>query len=67
VFLTLLAGQFPIISPQQRLGLRTAQAFADQLTVHVNHLNHTLKHVTGKTTTQLLAERVVQEERGSYF
>ena len=62
-FLALLARQFPIVSPAQRLELRTAQAFADQLAVHVNSLNRALKAATGKTTSQLLAQRVVQEAR----
>ncbi len=63
LFTELLARQFPIESPGQRLRLRSAQAFADQLAVHVNHLNRALKEVTGKTTTRLLAERLVQEAR----
>lgn len=62
-FQTLLAQQFPIISPSQRLELHTAQAFADRLAVHVNSLNRTLKAATGKTTSQLLAQRLVQEAR----
>lgn len=62
-FLALLAQQFPVVSPTQRLALSTAQAFADRLAVHVNYLNRALKAVTGKTTSQLLAERVVQEAR----
>ena len=61
LFTELLARQFPIESPQQRVRLRSAQAYADQLGVHVNHLNRALKEVTGKTTTRLLAERLVQE------
>lgn len=61
LFTELLARQFPIESPQQRVRLRTAQAFADQLAVHSNYLNRMLKAATGKTTTQLLAERLVQE------
>lgn len=61
LFTELLARQFPIEAPQQRVRLRTAQAFASQLAVHVNHLNRALKAVTGKTTTQLLNERLVQE------
>ena len=61
LFTELLARQFPIESPGQRVRLRTAQAYADQLAVHVNHLNRALKEVTGKTTTRLLAERLVQE------
>jgi AraC family transcriptional activator of pobA len=62
-FQGLLAQQFPIISPSQRVALHTAQAFADRLAVHVNSLNRTLKAATGKTTSQLLAQRMVQEAR----
>lgn len=62
-FLALLARQFPIVTPERRLELHTAQAFADRLAVHVNSLNRTLKAATGRTTTQLLAERLVQEAR----
>lgn len=62
-FRGLLAQQFPLVTPQQRLTLRTPQAFADQLAVHVNYLTRTLKAVTGQTTSQLLAERIVQEAR----
>ena len=62
-FGTLLASQYPIVSPARQLALRTPQAFADALAVHVNYLNRALKAATGKTTTQLLAERLVQEAR----
>jgi len=62
-FRGLLAQQFPIVSPGQRVKLYTAQAFADRLAVHVNSLNRTLKAATGKTTSQLLAQRLVQEAR----
>jgi len=62
-FQDLLSRQFPIFSPSQQLELRSAQAFADRLAVSVNHLNRVLKGVTGKTTSQLLAERLVQEAR----
>lgn len=62
-FGALLASQYPIVTPARRLALRTPQAFAAALAVHVNYLNRTLKAATGKTTTQLLAERLVQEAR----
>jgi AraC-like DNA-binding protein len=52
---------FPIESPGQRVRLRSAESFAGQLAVHVNHLNRALKEVTGKTTTQLIASRLTQE------
>lgn len=62
-FRNLLANQFPLVSPLQQLSLRTPQEFADHLAVHTNSLNRALKAVTGKTTTQLLTERMMQEAR----
>ena len=61
LFTELLERQFPIESPGQRVRVRSAESFAGQLAVHVNHLNRALKKVTGKTTSQLIASRLVQE------
>ncbi|UOG73596.1 helix-turn-helix transcriptional regulator [Hymenobacter tibetensis] len=61
LFTELLERQFPIETPGQQVQLRNANAFAGQLAVHVNHLNRALKEVTGKTTSQLIADRLVQE------
>jgi AraC-like DNA-binding protein len=33
------------------------------LAVHVNHLNKVLKEITGNTTTQVIANRIVQEAK----
>lgn len=63
LFIELLERQFPIESPQQKLNLRTAKDYADRLAVHVNHLNKVLKEQTGKTTTELISSRVVQEAK----
>ena len=63
VFLELLERQFPIEDPNQPLTLRTAQDFAKQLSVHVNHLNSSVKEVTGKPTTAHIADRIVHEAR----
>jgi AraC family transcriptional activator of pobA len=62
-FKSLLNDQFPIINPFQPLVLRTPQQFADRLAVHINYLNRALKENTGKTTTNLISERIVQEAR----
>jgi AraC-like DNA-binding protein len=61
LFLELLERQFPIDSPQMHLKLKTATDYARHLSVHVNHLNRSVKNITGKTTTQHIAERIVQE------
>jgi AraC family transcriptional regulator, transcriptional activator of pobA len=63
VFTELLERQFPIENPYQRLGLRSASDYASQLAVHVNHLNRAIKDTTGKTTTDLIAERLVIEAK----
>jgi len=63
LFSELLERQFPLATPQQQLRLRTAKDYADQLAVHVNHLNRVLKETTGHTTTELLGGRVAQEAK----
>ncbi len=63
LFIELLERQFPIESPRQKLRLRTAKDYAGSLAVHVNHLNKVLKETTGKTTTELISRRVIQEAK----
>lgn len=63
LFLELLERQFPIDENHQSFGLRSASDFSSQLNVHVNHLNRAVKETTGKTTTQLIAERILQEAK----
>jgi len=61
LFLNILDSQFEHDLTRQPLQLTTAAQFASQLSVHVNHLNRVVKRVTGKTTTDLIASRLVQE------
>lgn len=63
LFLELLERQFPIDEDHPGIGLRSASDFAAQLNVHVNHLNRAVREITNKTTTQLIAERVLQEAK----
>ena len=63
LFIELLERQFPIDSHHQKLSLRTARDYADRLAVHVNHLNKVLKENTGKTTTDIITGRIVQEAK----
>ena len=63
LFLELLERQFPIESPRQRLELKSAKDFATRLSIHVNHLNKVLKENTGKTTTELISERLIHEAK----
>jgi AraC-like DNA-binding protein len=61
IFVELLERQFPIDSHAYALKFRTAHDFADQLSVHVNHLNRVIKETTGRTTTEIISDRIVQE------
>ncbi len=63
LFLELLERQFPIDENHPSVNLRAASNFANQLNIHVNHLNRAVKETTLKTTTQLIAERILQEAK----
>ena len=63
LFLELLERQFPIDETHQKIELRTASDFANQLNVHVNHLNRAVKEIAEKTTSQIIAERILQESK----
>ena len=63
LFVELLERQFPIDSPDHVLRLKTAGDYAMQLSVHANHLNRVVKEITGKTTTEHIAERIVKEAK----
>ena len=63
LFLELLERQFPIDDTHERINLRSASVFANQLNVHVNHLNRAIKETTQKTTSQVIAERLLQESK----
>ncbi|QMW05530.1 helix-turn-helix domain-containing protein [Spirosoma foliorum] len=63
LFTELLERQFPIEVATQRLKLSSPSAFANQLNIHVNHLNKALKEITGQTTSQLINRRMIQEAK----
>lgn len=63
LFLELLERQFPIDENHPFLKLRSASDFAGQLNIHVNHLNRVVREHLQKTTTQVIAERVLQEAK----
>jgi AraC-like DNA-binding protein len=63
LFMELLERQFPIESPSHQIALRAPSEYASQMAIHVNHLNRALRETSGKTTTKLIAERVVREAK----
>ncbi|MET4137646.1 helix-turn-helix domain-containing protein [Pedobacter sp. UYP1] len=63
MFIELLERQFPVDSPENPLKIKSASEFASQLNIHVNHLNYVIKSHTGKTTTQMISNRIVDEAK----
>ncbi len=59
----LLERQFPIDDLHPAVQLRSASDFADRLNVHVNHLNRAVKESTQKTTTQIISDHAIIEEK----
>ncbi len=63
LFMELLERQFPIDEKNQKMNFRSPSEFAHQLSVHVNHLNRAIKNTTQNTTTQIIAQRIIQEAK----
>jgi AraC family transcriptional regulator, transcriptional activator of pobA len=63
LFLELLERQFPINENNPQIKIRSASEFAHQLSIHVNHLNRSVKAKTQQTTTHLIAQRILQEAK----
>ncbi|MBW8685836.1 helix-turn-helix domain-containing protein [Chitinophaga rhizophila] len=62
-FTDTLEKQFPITSELEQIQLKTAGDFAQVLNVHPNHLNATVKRVTGRTTSEHIRQRMLLEAR----
>ena len=63
LFLELLEYQFPVVSPYDPIQLKSPGQMADQLAIHPNHLNRAIKETTGKTTSELIAARIIKEAK----
>ena len=62
-FIRLLESQFPIESPQNTIKFKTAKDFADSLSLHPNYLNRQVKLSKGRTVSEIIAARLVQEAK----
>ena len=63
LFLELLERQFPIDELNPKINFRSASDYANQLSVHTNHLNRAVKEITTQTTTHIISQRIVQEAK----
>lgn len=62
-FTALLEKQFPIENTQQQVHLRSAGEYANALNVHPNHLNATIKQLTGRTVSEHIRQRILLEAK----
>ncbi|MBD1366544.1 helix-turn-helix transcriptional regulator [Mucilaginibacter sp. ZT4R22] len=62
-FIRLLESQFPIESPQHAIKFKTSKDFADSLSLHPNYLNRQVKLSKGRTVSEIIAARLVQEAK----
>ena len=62
-FIRLLESQFPIESPQHTIKLKTSKEFADSLSLHPNYLNRQVKLSKGRTVSDIIAARLIQEAK----
>jgi AraC-like DNA-binding protein len=63
-FFDLLEKQFNALEENKyEMTLKFPGDFAAALFIHINHLNKCLKEITGKTTSQLIAQRKIQEAK----
>ena len=63
LFIDLLEKQFPIRNTLDGITLRKASDFASQMSVHVNHLNKSVKETILKTTSEIINERILKEAK----
>lgn len=63
LFMELLERQFPIEDPKNPLALKNPNDYALALSVHVNHLNRSVKEITGKSTSKHIIERIISESK----
>lgn len=62
-FMELLESQFPVDDVHSLPVKRSPSYYANELHIHVNHLNKVLKKHLGKTTTQIISEKVFKESK----
>jgi len=61
LFITLLDEQFLSIGTSGRNINKSPAFFAEEIGLHINHLNKALKAITGQNTTQLIQKKTLEE------
>ncbi|WP_447641391.1 MULTISPECIES: helix-turn-helix domain-containing protein [Chitinophagaceae] len=62
-FSMMLERQFPIDAPNVTIAHKSPKDFAQALGIHVNYLNALVKQQTGKTTSEVIGDRLLSEAK----
>lgn len=62
-FVELLESQFPIDDLNDAIKFKSPKQYANHLAIHVNYLNRSVKEITGKATSQIIAQRLTTEAK----
>ena len=63
LFMELLDRQFPLNEQNTKMYFRTPAEYSRQLNIHINYLNRVVKQTTGRTTSQIISDRILQEAK----
>jgi len=63
MFFEALEKEFPVQTAEQSVGLRKPADFAAALSVHPSHLNRVIKEATGRSTSEHIIERMIDEAK----
>ncbi|WKB80479.1 helix-turn-helix domain-containing protein [Cellulophaga omnivescoria] len=67
LFFEQLNRQFPIKNINNPILLKTPKDFSDNLAVHINHLNDSVKSITGKSTSTHIKEKITAEAENMLY
>lgn len=62
-FHDLLEAQFLVVTNGKSLRIKSPSQFAKMLSVHPNHLNATIKQITGKSVSEVIKDRILMESQ----
>lgn len=63
LFVELLERQFPVDNSTNAMNLKSPTDFANTLGIHINHLNKVLKETTGRSTSEIINNRITAEAK----
>ncbi|MDO6492335.1 MAG: helix-turn-helix domain-containing protein [Cellulophaga sp.] len=67
LFFEQLNKQFPIKNTNTCITLKSPKDFSENLSIHINHLNDSVKSITGKSTSTHIKEKLIAEAENMLY